>query len=186
VRWALIVGAVLLCCCCYRWVLYHRRFRFVLQYKQDLLVWLGTGDGSASDRLSEGALYARELLTEARVGIALPRVEPLGLSQIATMHLRPLDRVRTRDAEVANLNISGLEQAQGYFKRRRNQSFDPMFWIDYVIRLPAHAFPLLEKGPEVVKQIIQLLWYATVLYGAYQVGTRAALIDALKQLIQPK
>lgn len=185
-RWILIVGAMLLCCC-YRWLFYHRRVRFLINYKQDLLTWIATNDSDASDRLSRNALYARGLIVEeAKVSIALPKVEPLGLSQIASMNLRPLDRVRSRDADVAGLNMAGLDQAQGYFQRHRNNSFDPMFWIDYFLRLPSHLIPLIEKGPDVVKQLVQLLWYGILLYTAFQAGTLDGLTEAIKQLVKAK
>lgn len=96
--------------------------------------------------------------------------EFLGFGKFANMNLSGLDNMTiSREDVVGNMQMR-FNEAIGVYKKRYTDSFNPMFWIDFVIKLPQYAFEFLGVLPEkiVVKIFLLIYWIIALLFGLKQ------------------
>jgi hypothetical protein len=79
--------------------------------------------------------YAKKYILEA--GIENPhisRAEPIGLGFVDTQGISVLDNFAyLGDARIVDNIKQCLQRAIGYYERVRNENFNPIFWIEYII-----------------------------------------------------
>lgn len=94
----------------------------------------------------------------------LPHQVFLGYGQFANTTISGFDNMTyNREDIVGNMSIK-FNEAIGVFKKRYKDSFNPMFWIDFLIKLPQYAFEFVGVLPEkVVVKIFQLIYWAVIL-----------------------
>ncbi|MDZ4146647.1 MAG: hypothetical protein U1C58_00030 [Flavobacteriaceae bacterium] len=97
--------------------------------------------------------------------------EPLGYGHLAPMTISGFDNMTvSREDVVANMQMR-FNETIGVFKKRYTDSYNPMFWIDFLIKLPQYAFEFLGVLPEkiVVKIFLIIYWIIALLYGLKQI-----------------
>jgi hypothetical protein len=185
---AFVAIAVWLVMAGYRWITYQRKLSFLRHYEKAFEHFWGQGRSKEDlNTLLEGRQAVKALVREAGTDqIQVPIVQLAGYGHVATGHMQPFDNPTANYADVVTMNSHALSMTIGYFRHRRNQSFDPMFWIDTVLNLPKHALPVLEKAPNAVQQVVRLVWYGALLASAYRAGTWSALTSAFKEILGAK
>jgi len=105
------------------------------------------------------------LLERAGVSDAtVPLVEPVGFGYIRTGDVSVQENITVRRKDVVDSFIDMLHQAIGVYRSRMLETFNPLYWIEFIIHLPKQTLRYLGAAPEsVVIKIAQLLYWAVSL-----------------------
>jgi hypothetical protein len=102
-----------------------------------------------------------DLLTKANVeDCFLPHVEPIGYGQIQTGSISVFKNLAMLRVDVCGVVGQYLIEAQGVFKSRMLNSFNPIFWLEFVIFLPKNLLSYLGfKSEGTFVKLLQIAWW---------------------------
>lgn len=93
--------------------------------------------------------------------------EFLGHGNFANMQVSGFDNLTNqREDIVGNIRMK-FNEAIGVFRKRYKESFNPIFWIDVVIKFPQHLMEFFGVLPEkvAVKIFLVIYWLLAILFG---------------------
>ncbi|HSE21376.1 MAG TPA: hypothetical protein VLB68_06940 [Pyrinomonadaceae bacterium] len=137
------------------------------RYHDEYLSWLTV---KRTSKLLEKRAQVVGLLKDAGVddsyvGIA----EPVGFMHVQTGNASVFDNFPSAREDMAGIMNTLLLQAIGTFRSRIWQTFNPLFWIEFLIHLPRHTLRYLGVSPDgVVVKLAQLIWWlACAVFGFF-------------------
>lgn len=96
--------------------------------------------------------------------------EPIGWGQLITGTFEHLDNITLRRADMMTEIHADLREAVSVFWRKIFQSFNPFFWLEFVIFLPKHVLGYLGLSPDGgIVRLSQALWWL-IAAGATVIG----------------
>ena len=93
--------------------------------------------------------------------------EFLGFGKFAKMHLSVYDNLTNRREDiVSNIHLR-FNEAIGVYRKRYSESYNPIFWIDFIVKLPQYIMQFFGVLPEkiAVKIFVLIYWIAAILFG---------------------
>lgn len=165
----IIAIALFLLLIAYRFAYYAERARFLEGFLDAYSKYLEQQGGVASRVLLEKKARMKRLISESGVSKrVITRVEPAGFGYVTTS---PIDVVENfmvvSDNEIVNNFRPMLREALGYFKWKRNETINPLFWMDFIIRLPKYLMEYFSPDATTgsVYKLMQLgYWVVSVTY----------------------
>lgn len=118
----------------------------------------------------------------------IPIVEPLGLGQLATSNISVFDNFPNRSEQLISITIGFFEQSIGVYSSRTLETFNPIYWIEFIIYLPRNLFTYLglQSDGTTVKLSQLFYWIAglifTLLFTAYSNEISVIVKDFISQL----
>ncbi|NLB64565.1 MAG: hypothetical protein GX801_10760 [Fibrobacter sp.] len=109
--------------------------------------------------------------------------EQAGLKDSAVTHQEPLgggvkytkmsvfDNLTNTREDIVGVVSMRFHEAIGVYKKRYKESFNPIFWLDVIIKLPQHIMSFLGVLPEkhINKAILILYWIIVSFFGLKQI-----------------
>jgi hypothetical protein len=91
----------------------------------------------------------------------------LGFGNYANMQVSGLDNMTNNRKDIVENIVRQFAEAEGVFRKRFRESFNPLFWIEYFIKLPQFTLQFLGVVPEklVVKICLMIYWLLAVFFG---------------------
>jgi len=87
-------------------------------------------------------------------------VEPLGYGKIQTAQVSVFANFPNRREDFVSLTMEMFYQAIGVYRSRVLETFNPLYWIEFVINLPKQVLSYLGVSPEnLVVKIAQLIYW---------------------------
>jgi len=120
--------------------------------------------------------------------------EPVGFMHVQTGNVSVLDNFPSAREDMATIINTMFLQAIGTFRSRIWQTFNPIFWIEFLINLPRHTLKYLGVSPDaVVVKLAQLIWWIACavfgfLYALYKPeleANRKSVVNQGPALSQP-
>ena len=99
----------------------------------------------------------------------LSRIEPTGFGYTKSYNMKGFNNIHLNDPELINKILFKFEEAKGVYSYKMKQSFNPLFWVEFILKLPEQTFSYLNFDIADSKmKIIQLLyWIAMVIIGLH-------------------
>lgn len=88
--------------------------------------------------------------------------EPVGMSGIRSYKASVLDNFYQHDNNIIDIFNKTIGEAIGYYAHRRNESFNPFFWIEYLLFLPRHIAGYVGITSEAIKNIAQAIYFIAI------------------------
>lgn len=156
----------------------YRLYRLHIIYK-NYLAW------AANDnyKFGEQVIELISLFKAADVKDAsIPIVQPAGYSLVSTSQASAFQNAgNLREEFVAHI-IRSFDRARGVFKHNIAESFNPIFWIMFVVFLPQRILVYLNvKESSISIRIFQVLWW---LVAPAAIIFRDKLYSVIAKLIQ--
>lgn len=141
-----------------RLILNLSRYIRAKRYYNEYLNWLTV---KRTSKLLEKRAQVVALLKDAGVADSyIGFAEPLGMMQVQTGNASVFDNFPNAREDMASIMNTMLLQAIGTFRARIWQTFNPLFWIEFLINLPRHTLSYLGVSPNaVVVKLAQLGWW---------------------------
>jgi hypothetical protein len=111
--------------------------------------------------LVEKQSLVKKLVGDAGYGdMRVPHTELAGYGKIAAFEVNPIDAFPNRYEHIAHGIISSISQSKGVYKQRAIESFDPLFWLEFIIYFPKNilAYLGLSKNSMTAK-LLNLIWW---------------------------
>jgi len=93
--------------------------------------------------------------------------EFMGYGQYANMTISGFDNMTSRRVDiVTNINLR-FNEAIGVYRQRFKEAFNPIFWIEFIFKLPQYLFEFFGVLPEkvVVKVFMIIYWIIALMFG---------------------
>jgi len=98
----------------------------------------------------------------------LPIVTPIGYGKLMTANVSVFDNLTSKRVDVVEMTLSLLHQAIGVYRLRMFETFNPLYWIEFVLNLPKEILVFLGVSTEsLVLKIAQLLYWGAGLIVAF-------------------
>lgn len=126
-------------------------------------------------RLVERTLDIRRYVTESGVSpVAIPYAEPMGYGYLATGQSPLWDNWLMERVDIALTIRDQLVEAIGHY-RRRNETFNPIFWAEFALFLPRQLFayigiPQAKAGALFTNFVQVVYWIAGILVAMKNLG----------------
>ncbi|MBK7378584.1 MAG: hypothetical protein IPJ03_06210 [Ignavibacteriales bacterium] len=151
--------------------------------KQELLLDGVSDDAKESEK--KAAEKATEWISENQIEIkkivlntgiqdqTQTYMKPLGLGFAKEKGISALDNIAYLNSEIMESSREILTRAKGYYKIHMLKSFNPLFWIEFIVFLPKEILKYLgipenEKISSLIIRIFQLIYWGTSIYFMYQ------------------
>ena len=98
---------------------------------------------------------------------AVHKLKPVGYGQIQNISMSALDNITLLDHDVVAHMRSRFNEAIGVFRHRMLQSFNPLFWLEMIFKLPQYLLQFLGVLPDklIVKIALLIYWLGCFLLG---------------------
>ncbi len=98
--------------------------------------------------------------------------EFLGFGNITNMRVSVFDNLTNRREDIVGLVQISFNEAIGVFRKRYKDTYNPSFWIDYIVKLPQYIFDFFGVLPEkiVVKIFLIIYWIIAILFGLQKIN----------------
>lgn len=102
-----------------------------------------------------------KLLKDAGVSDStVPYVEPVGFGYIRRASVSVQKNITATRGDVVGSSTAMLHEAIGVYRSRMLETFNPLYWIEFLIHLPKQTLGYLGISPEsTVVKIAQLLYW---------------------------
>ncbi|KAA3659973.1 MAG: hypothetical protein DWQ10_07675 [Calditrichaeota bacterium] len=157
------------------------------RYLKKYLDWLE----NQTWRMTEYKSRVIKLLKDAEVKDSyVGFAEPLGLGQIQTGSLSVMSNFPNAREDIVSLMLTMFHQAIGVYRSRIKDSFNPLYWIEFVLTLPKQVFGYLGIPAEsLITKIVQLLYWiiaavTSILFALYKPEIGKLVREWLKKVIQ--
>jgi len=93
--------------------------------------------------------------------------ELLGYGQVVNCRVSLFDNLANCREDVVERVRMSFNDAIGVYRMRFKESFNPIFWIDFVIKLPQYILGFCGILPEkkAVKGLLVVYWIAAIIFG---------------------
>lgn len=93
--------------------------------------------------------------------------EFLGFGKFANMQISGFDNLTNRREDIVGNVRMRFNEAIGVFRKRYKESFNPIFWIDFIVKFPQHLMEFFGVLPEkvAVKIFLVIYWLFAILFG---------------------
>lgn len=132
------------------------------------------------DKLNESQTEIVRLFEQANLAPKnISVVERMGYGYIKAGHVRAWDHLTNIRLDIVDSNQKSFHEAIGYFRARRNETFNPAYWIEFLVFWPRNllAYLGLDKDSLLVK-ILQIL----VLLAEFIIGVILTNEDQIRSL----
>jgi hypothetical protein len=121
-----------------------------------------------------------ELFKDANVSdFSINRLEPAGFGQLKKINFSGFNNIGLLEAEIVVLIRGSFNETIGVFRHRMYQSINPLFWLEFIFKLPQYIFEFVGVLPDKVAVKIALIvyWLLAILLGLKK-------FDLLKELFK--
>jgi hypothetical protein len=93
--------------------------------------------------------------------------EFLGFGNFANMQISGFDNLTNRREDIVGNIQMRFNEAIGVFRKRYRESFNPIFWIDFIVKFPQHLMEFFGVLPEkvAVKIFLVIYWLLAIVLG---------------------
>jgi hypothetical protein len=104
--------------------------------------------------------------------------EFLGFGRFANMKISVFDNMTNRREDIVNNVQIRFYESIGVYKKRYKETFNPIFWIDFIVKFPQHLMEFFGVLPEkvTVKIFLVIYWIAAILLGLKKINLLDYLI----------
>lgn len=97
----------------------------------------------------------------------LPHIEPVGFGFVSKSNVSVFNNLGANDTRVIEITFHKFHQAMGVYRSRLIEALNPLYWIEFLVNLPARILTYLGVPPEsIVIKIFQLMyWLMAVIIG---------------------
>jgi hypothetical protein len=109
-----------------------------------------------------------KLFKDAGINDSLvPVVNPVGMGLVQTANVSFFSNVNITREDIVNLMIKSFHEAIGVYRSRIIETFNPLFWLEFVVFLPMKIFKYLSLNVEKrgYKVIQVIYWLFSILIG---------------------
>ncbi len=101
------------------------------------------------------------LFKEAGVkNFSFTHVEEITYDKGLRHSLSGFDNIQTNRADVVGIVKARFEEAIGIFKHRMHQSYNPFYWVEFILKLPQIILSYINLSPpDSIMKIIQLIYW---------------------------
>lgn len=145
-----------------RSLLSYIKYRRLTRYHDEYREYVGEGGFDFPEKKSQ----VIGLFKDAGISdFVVHGVEPAGFGQIMKYQTSGFANLTTRHENVVPTVDMKFMEAIGAFKDRTIQSVNPIFWIDFLLKLPQYLFGYLNVKPKnvAVKFVQVIYWCITIL-----------------------
>ncbi len=90
----------------------------------------------------------------------IPVVQSLGYGQLASSSISVFDNIMNPREDIARLVLSSLQEAKGNYWSKFINSFNPFYWLRFILFIPKNIFSYLGLKEEcIVIKIFQLIYW---------------------------
>ena len=99
-------------------------------------------------------------------------LEPIGFGRAQQQHMSALDNLTFLNIDILREGRTILTRAKGYYKVEALKSFNPLFWIEFIVFLPRElfkyfGFDINSKSISIISKIIQIVYWLASLITMY-------------------
>lgn len=114
-----------------------------------------------------------KLFRQAKIeDFAINRLEPKGYGHLLNVQAKGFSNLNLIDGEVITIITQKFHEAIGVFKSRIYEVINPLFWIEFLLKLPTYILEYIgleEKGK--LSKFLQIIyWIIGIILGLEQVG----------------
>ena len=114
-----------------------------------------------------------KLFRQAKIeDFAINRLEPKGYGQLLSVQAKGFSNLNVIDEEVITIITQKFHEAIGVFKSRIYEVINPLFWIEFLLKLPTYILEYIgleEKGK--LSKFLQIIyWIIGIILGLEQLG----------------
>lgn len=96
----------------------------------------------------------------------IPYQENVGYGRLLTTNVSLFENVGIFHETIFELMANLFAEGDGIFKRRCIESFNPIFWVKFILKLPENLLTYLGVSPDnVLIKIINIVWWLTGIVG---------------------
>lgn len=115
-----------------------------------------------------------------------PRVEPAGYGQLSAGHISVFSNLTVLHEDIIRVVMNKFHEAIGVYRHRMLESFNPRFWLEFLIFLPKHMFLYLGIASDklVVKGAQLLYWLLASLFGILGISFKPEFTTFIKSIME--
>ncbi len=151
-----------------RVIYYFIKVRHVNKYNKIYSDWT---KGNESELFIGKHIYAiRKIFKDAGVkNFILSRMKTDALGYVTPYNLEGFSNIHLNDRELINKILFKFEETRGNYTCKMKQSFSPIYWLEFTLKLPEQIFSYLNFNiADSVMKIIQLFyWIAGIILGLH-------------------
>jgi len=127
-------------------------------------------------------LFQKANITDHYIGYA----QPVGYNHVQSGTASVIENMFVYDQQVVIHIIGFFEQAQGTFRKRILENFNPLFWIEFILYLPKNILKYLGFNVNsLITKVIQLLyWFLSFFYSVYNEQINKIIQDFLSNFFK--
>ncbi len=148
---------------------YWERLLFLIKLEKDWFDYLKkNADKDLYRSLLERKSRLINLFKEAKVQQAvLPRVQPVGYGLVYPDQIDVLENFTFKNKKISEAFYVKLCEVVGYYKSRRNENINPLFWIKVIVFLPKLMIRFLGfESFKTLTNLIQMIYWIIGIAGA--------------------
>jgi hypothetical protein len=129
---------------------------------------------NAANWISEHQIEIRKVVMNTGVGDQITSyMEPLGLGHTQQQSISALDNLSFLNIDIMKTGREIVNRAKGYYRIQAMKSFNPLFWIEFVLFLPKELLKYLgvdskAKIGSLITNIFQIIYWIASLFFMYQ------------------
>ncbi|MBK8944082.1 MAG: hypothetical protein IPM32_02320 [Ignavibacteriae bacterium] len=130
--------------------------------------------GKAGDWVQENQIEIKKVVLNTGVQDQKQSyMKPLGLGYTKEQSISALDNLLLLNSDIMGKSIEIMKRAKGYYKVQALKSFNPLFWIEFIIFFPKELSKYFgideeKKYSGIIVKIIQVLYWLISIYFMYQ------------------
>ncbi len=129
--------------------------------------------GNPSYKFDEIKPQIVKLFEEAGIkNFTISRLEPAGFNKIRKLEINGFQNLALIDSELITIVHQKFHEAIGIFRNRMIQSFNPIFWLEFIFKLPSHLFKYLGLNSDnLFVKIVQIVyWVLAIILAIKELG----------------
>ena len=125
-------------------------------------------DGKSGWFISDNRQRIVDVFKKANIKDAkFTNIEEVGYGQIQSSHPSMFDNLAVLRKDVSPLIYTKFREAKQVYKNRIKDSFNPIFWVDFILYFPKVIFGYFDiSGDKSIVKVFQLLWWLIGLVSA--------------------
>ncbi|BDD08532.1 hypothetical protein FUAX_09640 [Fulvitalea axinellae] len=147
-----------------RFIVNFYKYKRISKLKNAYINYLGLNNYSlAEDKEEIKSLFREAGLKDSSVF----HQELLGFGKYANVRISVLDNLTNRREDIVGNVLLKFDEAIGVYRKRFRESFNPIFWIEFIVKLPQYIMQFLGVLPEKisVKIFLIIYWLIAILFG---------------------
>lgn len=115
----------------------------------------------------------------------VPHAQAMGYGQVMTTRVSVFSNLTNSRSDIAQIVVKNFRRAEGVFKKRMLNSFNPLYWIDALINLPREILEYTGVSPEttLVKVVQVFYWFFGSLVAFFLAVFPAEIKELLLKLV---